>query len=162
MTKEALVKALAAAGRGYVEDFYRVKTFEEVAEEQSVSVEDLTAEQDMWESYGGRIIGCLEVRDDLEDWLLTRIGEAGEDLGSIWENGSVGVNYGSGAGREHWATGLTVLEEYRDAQENGYVWDEEVEDYIPKSYKGKLEWSEEEDNWIDIETGEVVEVGLWA
>lgn len=161
MTKEALVKVLAAAGRGYVEDFYRVKTFEEVAEDTGVSVEDLTDEQDKWESYGGRIVGCLELRDDLEEWLANRICEAGEDLGSIWENGFCGCNYG-GEGRPHWATGLTVIEEYRDAQENGYVWDEEVEDYVSKGYKGKLEWSEEKDNWVDIETGEVVEVGLWA
>ena len=162
MTKEALVKALAAAGNGYVEDFYKVKTFEEVAEEQGVSVQDLTAEQDRWESYGGRIVGCLEVREDLEEWLLNRICDAGEEVGSIWENGFCGCNYGSGEGRAHWAAGLTVIEEYKDAQENGYAWDEEVEDYVRKSYVGKLEWSEEEDNWVDIETGKVVEVGLWA
>ena len=162
MTKAQLVELLERTGNGYILNYYEVKTFEQVAEEQGVDVADLKeGAEDGWESYGGAIVGCLEAKEDLPEWLAEELGNRGEDLGSIWANGFCGVNYGS-EGRPRWADGLCFVNNLEDADKAGYAWDEGIEEFIPKSYVGKLEWDENKDGWVDRETGEVAEWEEWA
>lgn len=123
MNKNDLINLIKAAGNSFVLKYYNVLTFEELSNRNAVPVEALTEGLEDWEYYGGKIVGYLEVRGDLDPEVKQAIVNAGQDTATIWESGACAINFQTdgilcmllGKEPERWVEELTVIKQLEEA-----------------------------------------------